>query len=130
MLFRNFDQIDDVADIDAILRPERLNGSGVHHLVLGTGDNEARCIAERQCLFDPVLARSLGNVGIVCPYPAAAGATAERIFAAATHLVQAITRLTYQAARRVEAAVVPAQITGIVISKQAAMIGFQATLAG
>src|SRR6185312_988325 len=104
--------IDDVADLDTILRAERLNGRGVHHRVFGTGDNETRRVAKRQRLFDPVLARSLNNAGVIGPNPAAASATTKRVFAAATHFVQPVTCFRYQAARRIEASVVPAQITG------------------
>ena len=55
------DQLGYVADDDAVLHSQVLNGRGVHHEVLGTADDEGIDIPEGESLLDAVLARSLDH---------------------------------------------------------------------
>ena len=69
-------------------------------------------VAELQRIFDGLLAGALVLVGGVQPDAAAAGAAAERVLAAARHIVEVEADGTHHVARRVHLAVVAGEVEG------------------
>ena len=90
MSWSGVNQVGKVEDIDILVDAQALSRSGVHHLVLGAGNDKVTHVAERESLPDSILTWPF-FFSVVGPDATAAGTAAKGILPAASHLVKPVT---------------------------------------